>query len=171
MSAKLDAWNALSEEDAASVLLAFCGSRAWTWCVARARPLDARGRFLRAAESCWAGLAETDWLEAFAAHPPIGDASAVGLAAREQSSVRTASAGTLEALTQANRDYRDRFGWTFLVCATGKTAEEMLSLCRQRLHNDPQTELALAAEEQKKITRLRLEKWLNPDPSGGRSQS
>jgi OHCU decarboxylase len=170
VSATLDAWNALPEEEAASMLLAFCGSRAWGRCLAQARPLKSRGVLLRAAESCWAGLVQAHWLEAFAAHPSIGDPDAAGPAAREQSSVRTASAETLEALAQANRDYRKRFGWTFLVCATGKTAEEMLSLCRQRLHNDPETELALAAEEQKKITRLRLEKWLNPDPSGDRSR-
>jgi OHCU decarboxylase len=160
LNAKLEAWNGLPEEDAASVLLAFCGSRKWAHCVARARPIEGRGAFLRASEGCWSGLAEADWLEAIASHPAIGARNLVGLPAREQSAVRDAPAGTLDALAKANRDYRDRFGWTFLVCATGKTAEEMLSLCRERLHNDHRTELAVAAEEQKKITRLRIEKWL-----------
>jgi OHCU decarboxylase len=82
------------------------------------------------------------------------------LPAREQSGVQGAAAETLEALGRANHEYRERFGWTFLICATGKTAEEMLSSCRVRLHNDPRSELAIAAEEQKKITRLRIEKWL-----------
>jgi OHCU decarboxylase len=132
----------------------------WARCVARARPIDGRGALLGAVESCWSVLAEADWLEAIAGHPPIGAPNLVGLPAREQSSVRDATAETLDALAKANRDYRERFGWTFLVCATGKTAEEMLSLCRERLHNDHRTELAVAAEEQKKITRLRIEKWL-----------
>jgi OHCU decarboxylase len=160
MSAKLAAWNGLSEEEAASVVLLFCGSRTWARCLARARPIADRDVFQRAAESCWTALVEADWLDAFSVHPAIGDPAAVGLAAREQADVRSASAETLDALAQVNRDYRERFGWTFLVCAAGKTAEEMLSLCRQRLHNDPRAELAVAAEEQKKITRLRLERWL-----------
>ena len=160
MSVKLAAWNDLPEEEAASVLLAFCGSRTWARCLALARPLEGRGPLLRAAERCWADLAEADWLEPIAAHPEIGASDVVGLEAREQSGVQTASADTLTALDRANRDYRDRFGWTFLVCARGKTAEEMLSLCRERLHNEPRTELRVAAEEQKKITRLRLEDWL-----------
>jgi len=160
VNAKLAAWNGLLEEDAASVLLAFCGCRKWARCVARARPLEGRGALFRAAEGCWTGLAEADWLEAIAGHPPIGAPNLVGLPAREQSAVRGAPVETLSELAHANRDYRERFGWTFLVCATGKTAEEMLSLCRERIHNDHRTELAVAAEEQKKITRLRIEKWL-----------
>jgi OHCU decarboxylase len=160
MSAKLAVWNKLPEEEAASVLLAFCGSRKWARCLARARPLEGRGALLRAAERCWGDLAATDWLESIAAHPEIGASRIVGLEAREQSGAQGAPADTLKALGRANRDYRERFGWTFLVCARGKTAEEMLSLCRERLHNEPRTELGVVAEEQKKITRLRLEDWL-----------
>ncbi|HEX7253314.1 MAG TPA: 2-oxo-4-hydroxy-4-carboxy-5-ureidoimidazoline decarboxylase, partial [Thermoanaerobaculia bacterium] len=160
MSPKLAAWNSLPDEEAASILLAFCGSRKWARCLVRARPLEGRGAVLRAVENCWTALAEADWLEAIAAHPAIGAPDLVGLAAREQSSVRSASLDTLASLADANRDYRDRFGWIFLICARGKTAEEMLSLCRERLHNEPRTELGVAAEEQKKITRLRLEDWL-----------
>jgi len=160
MSAKLDAWNGLREEDATSELLAYCASREWAQCLARSRPIEDRAALLRAAEKCWAGLAQADWLEAFAAHPAIGAPDAVGLAAREQAGARSASAELLGALKEANREYRERFGWTFLISASGKTAEEMLSLCRERLHNDPRTELRVAAEEQKKITRLRLERWL-----------
>jgi OHCU decarboxylase len=160
MSAELAAWNALAEEEAASVARGFCGSRKWARCLAQARPLSGRGPLLRAAEDCWVRLAEADWLEAFAAHPRIGDPAAAGLAAREQSAVRTASSETLESLAQANRDYEERFGWIFLVCASGKSTAEMLALCRQRLQNDPRAELAICAEEQKKITRLRLEGWI-----------
>jgi OHCU decarboxylase len=146
MSGKLVAWNSLPDEEARGLV--------------RARPLEGRGAVLRAAEKCWIALAEADWLEAIGAHPAIGAPDLVGLAAREQSSVQSASLDTLASLAEANRDYRDRFGWIFLVCARGKTAEEMLSLCRERLHNEPRTELGVAAEEQKKITRLRLEDWL-----------
>jgi OHCU decarboxylase len=160
MSAKLEAWNELPQEDAACVLLAFCASQEWARRLARARPLEGRALLLSAAETCWAGLAQADWLEAFAAHPAIGAPDAVGLAAREQAGARSASAELLAALKEANREYRERFGWTFLISASGKTAEEMLSLCRERLHNEPRTELRVAAEEQKKITRLRLERWL-----------
>jgi len=160
MSAKLDAWNTLSEEEAVSWALALCGSRTWARCLAQSRPLESRAAVLGAAESCWGRLARSQWLEAFAAHPRIGDRAASGSAAREQSGARTASPETLEALGRLNREYESRFGWIFLVCATGKTAEEMLSLCRVRLHNEPRTELGVAAEEQKRITRLRLEDWL-----------
>jgi len=160
MSAKLDAWNTLSEEEAVSWALALCGSRAWARCLALSRPLESGTALLGAAESCWGRLARSQWLEAFAAHPRIGDRAATGIAAREQSGARTASAETLEALGRANREYETRFGWIFLVCARGKSAEDMLSLCRERLHNEPRTELGVAAEEQKKITRLRLEDWL-----------
>jgi OHCU decarboxylase len=160
MNAKLEAWNGLSQEDAACVLLVFCASQVWARRLARARPIDGRATLLSAAEGCWAGLAEADWLEAFAAHPAIGAPDAVGLAAQEQAGARGASAESLAALKEANREYLERFGWTFLVSASGKTAEEMLSLCRERLHNDPRTEIRVAAEEQKKITRLRLERWL-----------
>jgi OHCU decarboxylase len=161
MSARLAAWNGLSDDDAASAVLVFCGARAWARCLARARPIADGDRFLQAADSCWNALVDADWLDAFSAHPAIGDPAAVGLEAREQAGVRSASAETLAALAELNREYRERFGWTFLVCATGKSAEEMLSLCRQRLHNDRATELAVAAAEQKKITRLRIEKWLS----------
>jgi OHCU decarboxylase len=160
VSEKLAVWNELPEEEAASVLLAFCSSRKWARCLARARPLDGRGPLLRAADLCWTGLAEADWLESIAAHPEIGASQVAGVEAREQSAVASASADTRTALDRANRDYRERFGWTFLVCARGKTAEQMLSQCRERLHNEPRTELRVAAEEQKKITRLRLEDWL-----------
>jgi len=100
--------------------------------------------------------------EAFAAHHRIGDRPAAGKGAREQAGTAHATQETLDALVEANRAYEQRFGRIFLVCATGKTPDEMLALCRQRLHNDPETEFAVASEEQRKITRLRLEQWLHP---------
>jgi OHCU decarboxylase len=162
LSLQLARWNALPEEDAAAQMQRLCGSRAWARCLARGRPIGGEDRLLETAEDCWRGLSETDWLEAFAGHPRIGDRNAAGEAAREQSGVRDASDETLEALARSNREYEERFGRIFLICATGLSASEMLAVCRQRLQNDPATELAVSVEEQKRITRLRLEKWLTP---------
>ena len=149
----------MTPADAERQLLAACGSREWARRMAAARPFASREKLLDAAERTWLDLGSEDWLEAFAAHPRIGE-RASGEAAREQSGTRDASPDVLRSLADANREYEERFGRVFLVCATGKSAQEMLELCRLRLHNDPREELAVAADEQRKITRLRLEKWL-----------
>lgn len=127
--------------------------------MAEARPFSAEKELFADADRIWAELSEEDWLEAFAAHPRIG-ARASGQAAAEQAGARGASPETLTALARANREYEERFGYIFIVCASGRSAEEMLDLCRRRLHNAPAEELKVAAEEQRKITRLRLEKML-----------
>lgn len=147
-----------------SEMLEHCESRAWAAAMVRARPVSDSRALLDAADLAWAGLEKEDRQEAFAAHSRIGDRAAVGKGAREQAGTAHASQETLDALAQANRAYERRFGRIFLVCATGKTAEEMLALCRRRLHNDPETEFAVASEEQRKIIRLRLEKWLHSLP-------
>ncbi len=111
-------------------------------------------------------LAPADWLEAFAAHPKIGDrdalrakfAATAAWSAIEQAGVDGAPEEVLDALADANDRYHERFGYIFIVCATGKTAEEMLALIRERLSNDPEVELRTAAAEQAKIARIRLEK-------------
>jgi 2-oxo-4-hydroxy-4-carboxy-5-ureidoimidazoline decarboxylase len=156
----LDRWNRLPAEAAAEEMLAFCGSRAWALEVARKRPIESSDELLAAAAACWDELQEGDRLEAFAAHPRIGDRHAKGAAAAEQAGARSAAKETLSALDRANREYEARFGRVFLVCATGKTAEEMLALCRQRLQNDPRVELEIASQEQKRITALRMRRWL-----------
>ncbi len=112
----------------------------------------------RAADRIWRSLSREDWLEAFRAHPRIGDRSASGRAAHEQAGAMSAAARVREALASGNRAYEERFGCIFLVCASGKTAAQMLALLEERLANDPETELSVAAEEQRKITQLRLEK-------------
>jgi len=160
VSTDLDRWNALPREEAIREMLAHCCSRAWAAAMASARPLPDAGAVLEAADTAWSRLTDEDRREAFAAHPRIGDRAAAGQAAREQAGAAAASATIREELARANEDYERRFDRIFLVCATGKTAEEMLALCRQRLHNDPATEFAVASEEQRKISRLRLEKWL-----------
>lgn len=155
----LTAFERLGTDEAMRVLLACCGSRAWARRMAQARPFESVAEALDTADLLWEGLEERDWREAFAAHPRIGD-RASGAAAREQSGTRAAPPAVLDDLARANREYEDRFGHIFIVCAAGKTAEEMLAICRSRLHNDAATEHKTAAEEQRKITRLRLERYL-----------
>src|SRR5207244_5560051 len=99
-----------------------------------------------------------DWLEAFRAHPRIGEKAASEWSQQEQALVEKASPPQLSALRNANRSYESRFGYIFIVCATGKSTEEMLALIHERLQNDDDKELRIAAEEQRRITQLRLEK-------------
>jgi OHCU decarboxylase len=115
---------------------------------------------LEAADRIWSELNPPDWLEAFAAHPRIGESSADRRAAREQSGVAGAQPETLARLAAANREYEDRFGYIYIVCASGKSAAEMLAMLESRLTHNAETELRAAAEQQRQITRLRLEKLL-----------
>jgi 2-oxo-4-hydroxy-4-carboxy-5-ureidoimidazoline decarboxylase len=134
--------------------------------MARARPFESEAALLEAAEGIWWGLSKDDWLEAFGSHPRIGDvntlrarfAATAAWASREQAGVDGAAESVLNDLARGNRQYEERFGYIFIVCATGKTAEEMLEMLRQRLDNNPEAEIKLAAGEQMKITRIRLEK-------------
>ena len=146
------------------MLLRACGSTRWVDRMMARRPFGNDAKLLFAARNEWFGLTEADWLEAFSHHPKIGDGAALAerfpathdLSAKEQSGVGGAGANVLAALAEANDAYEKRFGFTFIVCATGKTAEEMLQLLRDRLPNDRAAELRVAAEEQAKITALRL---------------
>ncbi|HVG44176.1 MAG TPA: 2-oxo-4-hydroxy-4-carboxy-5-ureidoimidazoline decarboxylase [Longimicrobium sp.] len=164
----LEGLNALPAAQAEAELLACCGSRRWARETAARRPFGGVGALLAAADEVWWSLAPDDWHEAFRAHPRIGErgaapaqtARAAGWSAQEQSSAAGAAAEVAVALAEGNRAYEDRFGHIYIVCATGKTAEEMLAILRARLANDPATELRAAAAEQAKITRLRLEKLL-----------
>jgi OHCU decarboxylase len=160
--------NALPREKAEERLLACCGSREWAKRVAAARPFPSGEELADTADRIWRGLSKADWLDAFAAHPKIGSTAAAGhgkaraWSRDEQRGVGGASRETLESLAAANREYEERFGHIFIVCASGRSADEMLALLRARLGNDPEREISLAAEEQRKITRLRLEKLLAP---------
>jgi OHCU decarboxylase len=153
---------------ALSVLLSCCGSTKWARMMVEARPFGDLAALEEAADRIWRGLAPEDWLEAFAGHPKIGASHAERpqsgqssqWSAQEQSGTRQSADETLSALAQANVDYERRFGYIFIVCATGKSGEEMLALCRDRHNNDPQAELAVAAEEQRRITRIRLRKLI-----------
>jgi len=151
--------NALSDERARAALQRCCGARHWVDAMLAARPFVSDAELLATAERVWWGLGRADWLEAFAAHPRIGGGAAVtAWARREQAGADGAAEATLAALAQGNLTYEERFGHVFLISATGKTADEMLGALRGRLTNDPATELRVAAEEQAKITRLRLDK-------------
>jgi OHCU decarboxylase len=161
--------NHLGEDEALAALLACCGSARWAREVAALRPFWDVGQLLRIGGRVWREIEREDWLEAFNAHPRIGDRKPATTAPEEarrwsegeQERARTASSDTLDELARGNREYEERFGFIYIVCATGRTAEEMLALLRERLGNDPETELRVAAREQWRITELRLKKFLN----------
>ncbi len=161
--------NALDEQAASELLQRCCGSRTWAEQMTAARPFASVEELLRVSEHIWQRLSKDDWTEAFAHHPRIGDleslkekfASTASWAANEQARVRSASEETLGRLAEGNRLYEQKFGYIFIVCAAGKSAEEMLMLLEKRLHHSPEEELAVAAGEQARITRLRLEKLLS----------
>jgi 2-oxo-4-hydroxy-4-carboxy-5-ureidoimidazoline decarboxylase len=150
--------DALSAGDARDAFTRCCGSRRWVEGMLARRPFSSADELFAAADAVWAGLDSADYLEAFSHHPAIGAAGARGFSAGEQAQVAQASAVTLQELETLNRRYRERFGFVFLVCATGKSAAEMLALLRARIDNPAEVELRIAAGEQAKITRLRLEK-------------
>jgi 2-oxo-4-hydroxy-4-carboxy-5-ureidoimidazoline decarboxylase len=139
-----------------------CGSARWTEAMTRARPFSSLDAMRRAADRIWSSLDPSDWLEAFGAHPPIGGESAGSQwSAAEQSGMRTAGEDTRSRLAAMNREYRQRFGYIFIVCASGKSAADMLAMIEERLSHDPDSELVIAAEEQRQITALRLAKLLD----------
>ncbi len=156
--------NTASAEAARELLLRACGSTRWVDRMLQRRPFGNDARLLFAARNEWFGLTEADWLEAFAHHPKIGDRASLDarfpathdLSSKEQARVGGANAEVLATLADANEAYFNRFGFIFIVCATGKSAEEMLALLRARLSNERSAELRIAAEEQARITALRL---------------
>jgi OHCU decarboxylase len=164
----LDRLNALDADAAERELLTCCGSRAWARRMAAARPFRDSAALLDAADATWWDLDEADWREAFRSHPKIGEKKAEAgqtgreqaWSAGEQAGMTSAADATRAALADGNRAYEERFGYIYIVCATGRTADEMLALLQARLRNDAATEIRVAAEEQRKITRLRLEKLL-----------
>jgi allantoicase len=144
-----------------SELLACCGSLEWARRMAQGQPYATAEDLLAAADRVWWQLGAQDWLRAFAAHPRIGESAAGGRAAAEQSGVAGADAETMSRLAAGNRAYEERFGHIYIVCASGKSAAEMLGILESRLGNDPDAELRVAAEQQRQITRLRLGKWMS----------
>lgn len=147
--------NALPESEALEKFHACCGSSRWATKMTQLCPFESREVLLAAADEVWKSLGPDDWREAFAHHPRIGE-RATGTAATEQSGMRTAADAVRAELARANREYEERFGYIYIVCATGRTADEMLEILKGRLSNHPETELKVAAEEQRKITQIRL---------------
>lgn len=160
--------NALPPGAAEAELLTCCGSREWAWRMAAMRPFRTEPILMDAADEVWWQLEREDWLEAFRGHPRIGEQKAeAGQTAREQgwsrgeqSGMDSAEEATRRALADGNRAYEERFGHIYLVCASGRTADELLAILQARLHNPPEREIIVAAEEQAKIIRLRLTKLL-----------
>ena len=152
-----------------ATLFRCCGSTSWADRMADSAPFSSRNDLHHVAIQIWNSLEKEDYLEAFKAHPQIG-ASVEELRKKfqqtsdwssgEQSGMQSASEETIQALKVANAQYLEQFGYIFIVCATGKSAEEMLAIIQARLLNDPEKELLIAAKEQEKITTIRLEKLL-----------
>jgi OHCU decarboxylase len=159
-------FNTLPSPQAESVLMDCCGSARWAASVASRRPYANVDALHKAADSVWWKLERADWLEAFSRHAQIGDKPGSGSesarqwAAGEQAGARTATDDVKARLARANRAYLEKFGYIYIVCATGKTAEGMLAILNQRLQNDLAGELSIAAEQQRLITRIRLDKLL-----------
>jgi OHCU decarboxylase len=161
-------WNLLPRDEALARILPCCSSKAWANSMVARRPLANEDTLLRVSSEIWRSLTPSDWMEAFQSHPRIGEtrasrppsAQSAAWSAQEQRDVTDAEAEAKDALADANREYEQRFNRVFIVCATGKSASEILAILQQRLHNDAETELHQAAEQQRQITELRLKKWL-----------
>lgn len=161
----------MAQPAAAEVLTDCCGSTRWVSEMIAARPFGSREAVFAAADRIWSSLSASDWVEAFEHHPRIGErTSAVAQgkrgaewSSREQAGIENAGDGVRKALAEVNQEYERRFGYIYIVCATAKTPEEMLALAQKRLRNAAAAEVRVAAEEQRKITRMRLEKLLEED--------
>jgi 2-oxo-4-hydroxy-4-carboxy-5-ureidoimidazoline decarboxylase len=164
----LSRWNLLSADEAAKEILPCCGSRAWASSMATSRPVEDVATLLATSDRIWRDLSATDWLEAFRSHPRIGEthspretsARSLDWSAQEQSDAAESDDSLKQGLAQGNREYEQRFQRIFIICATGKSAEEILANLRRRLNNDETTELREAAEQQRQIAQIRLRKWL-----------
>jgi 2-oxo-4-hydroxy-4-carboxy-5-ureidoimidazoline decarboxylase len=169
MNHVLKRWNLLPAREAAEEILACCGSQAWANGLVARRPFEDEASLTVTSDEIWNRLGARDWMEAFAMHPRIGErkspvvasARSAAWSAQEQRSVADAAEAIQLALAERNREYEEKFGRMFIVCATGKSAPEMLEILRRRLGNNEADELREAAEEQRKITNLRLRKWLS----------
>jgi 2-oxo-4-hydroxy-4-carboxy-5-ureidoimidazoline decarboxylase len=167
MNARLSAWNEASASDALDAMIACCGAQSWAEGMVTLRPVASVAELSAAADRIWSMMGEADWMEAFACHPRIGERTAAhatkksaAWSRQEQVSAKSASDNVLAQLAVGNELYEQRFGFTYIVCATGKSAEEMLTILNRRLASERETELREAAEQQRQITQIRLGKWL-----------
>jgi OHCU decarboxylase len=171
MTPVLERWNRLPIDAAVKAILPCCGSKAWAQGMAARRPVAGEAALLAVSNETWRNLATADWMEAFQSHPRIGESrpsslsqpvvsQSVEWSAQEQRNVGDSDADAKIELADANREYERRFNRIFIVCATGKSAAEILKILRRRLNQDTETELHEAAEQQRQITEIRLKKWL-----------
>jgi 2-oxo-4-hydroxy-4-carboxy-5-ureidoimidazoline decarboxylase len=162
----LACWNDLDAAAAAREILPCCGSTAWATGVASRRPFADAEELFEASDWVWAALSEDAWREAFESHPRIGQqhaqaATAESLAwSSEEQHAAAAQEETKLALAEANRQYEEKFGRIFIVCASGRSAAEIFEICTARMKNSGTDEMLEAAEQQRQITQLRLRKWL-----------
>jgi OHCU decarboxylase len=167
MNPVLDVWNSADTAEAAQAMLACCGARHWADQMVALRPISSIAALSEEADRIWAAMGESDWLEAFACHPRIGERKGVAASeqsstwsAEEQSGTSSATQNIMRELAEGNTLYEQRFGFTYIVCATGKSADEMLATLHRRLANYRVAELKEAAEQQRQILQIRLGKWL-----------
>ena len=158
--------NTLTSQQLKEQLFNCCGSTKWAEQLLRKLPFNSIEELKYVSDKIWFECEKKDWLEAFTHHPKIGNvkslekkfASTAQWASGEQVSINAASQNVLVELKELNDLYENKFGYIFIVCATGKSAEEMLKLLKQRLPNNPEEEIKIAANEQNKITHLRIDK-------------
>jgi 2-oxo-4-hydroxy-4-carboxy-5-ureidoimidazoline decarboxylase len=171
MNKVLDRWNSLDPATAAHEALPCCGSQAWAVALASKRPFKDTASVVETSAAVWSALPEDAWQEAFNSHPRIGQKHAQTVAtekslqwsAQEQRAALSTDMAAKRALEEANHRYEQKFGRIFIVRATGKTPSEILAILETRLQNDATTELREAAEQQRQITQLRLQRWLESD--------
>jgi len=168
MTTRLDQLNTLPPADAAQEFLKCCGSQHWAQRMITNRPYLSVEELCVKAADLWWDLEQSDWLEAFRSHPKIGERKAAAevstqsqeWSGQEQSRVEQAQEQTLSELARLNTEYEAKFGYIYIVCATGKASEEMLEILNARINNNAEDEIVIAAAEQAKITDLRLRKML-----------
>ncbi len=164
----IDQLNRLSEDDATTAFEQCCGAAQWVERMVYARPFETLAEVLETSDTIWEECDVDDYEEAFTHHPKIGDVESLSKkyentktwAVGEQKGVENADRAVIEKLAEGNKTYEEKFGHIFIVCATGKSAAEMLSMLEGRMKNVPKDEILIAAGEQNKITRLRLKKLL-----------
>ncbi len=164
----IETLNGLDSSEAAAQFNLCCGATNWIKIMNQSRPFQNKNEVYQQAESIWFSLSSEDWLEAFTHHPKIGDIDSLrkkfhntkSISKNEQSGVNNATESTLKNLAESNQLYEDKFGFIFIVCATGKSSDEMLALIKMRLNNNAKIEMQNAAKEQNKITQLRLKTLL-----------
>lgn len=167
MNAVLAEWNRADAQDALEEMLACCGARRWAAAMVARRPMQDVVTLSTEADKAWSTMEEADWMEAFSCHPRIGERKAAHASAQsavwsrqEQAGTADATAGVIDELAEGNAQYEAKFGFTYIVCATGKSAEEMLEILNKRLGHTREEELQEAAEQQRQIMQIRLGKWL-----------